>query len=65
MRLFQNAPGHSLTEHLSKMIKVQVCFDSVNDTWNVMQDNTCIFYGDILAVERWLLANKERHVEDD
>ena len=46
-------------------IKVYATYDTHNGTWNVMNDdNECMFYGDIEAIELWMLEHIETHYEE-
>ncbi len=49
---------------MSNKIDVYVTFDSIHNTWNVVNsDNQCVFFGNIDEMEEWLFENKDKYLE--
>lgn len=45
------------------MQQVNVTFDTLFGTWNVMLGDECIYYGDVFSVEEWLEDNADKYEE--
>ena len=46
-------------------IKVFSTYDTIHQTWNVMDmNNQCLFYGTIDGLEEWLDSNKDKYEEE-
>ncbi|MCG6202706.1 hypothetical protein [Psychromonas antarctica] len=44
--------------------KVFSLYDTINQTWNIMDmNNLCLFFGTIDELEEWLDTNKDKYQE--
>lgn len=46
-------------------IKVEITYDSLYQTWNIMQEGKCLHYGNIDSIEEWMFENRELYEEQE
>lgn len=46
------------------MREIYCTYDTHFRTWNVVEDDTCIFYGSIDELEDWLIDHEDEYQEE-
>lgn len=53
-------------EQSHNKIKVEITYDSLYQTWNIMSpEKVCLHYGDIDSLEKWLFENRDEYEEQE